>query len=191
VSTGSPAAIERLRPATGDRRERARPVDAEVSVRPKFWVLLLLAVAAIVIQSTLLHPLSVRGARISMVTILVTWVGLRCGVTTGGFLGLIAGLIEDALGGSGSNVLGTALAGYAAGLLNPRFFPDSLPVFVSAVAGATILRDAVAYLVMEIGLGERGMFHHYSHEVAWQVVLNVIVAAAILLTLRVSANIRK
>jgi rod shape-determining protein MreD len=128
---------------------------------------------------------------LSLVTILITWAGMRCGITTGGLIGFIAGLIEDGLGGAGTNVLGTTLAGYAAGLLSPRFFPDSLPVFTSAVAGATILRGAVTYLVMELGLGERGMFRRLSHEIVWQVVLNVSVAAAILLVSRFIANVRK
>jgi rod shape-determining protein MreD len=191
MSTTNSAALDRLRPADSQRAERIQPVDAEISVRPKFWVLVLLALSAIIIQSTLLHPLSVRGASISLVTILVTWTGLRCGVATGGLLGLIAGLIEDGLGSAGANVLGTALAGFFAGLLNPRFFADSLPVFVSAVAGATVLRGIVTYLVMEIGLGERGMFHRYSHEIFWQVILNAAVAAAILFALRLRARAQK
>jgi rod shape-determining protein MreD len=191
VNTTNSAAIDRLRPAESQRAQRIQPVDAEISVRPKFWVLVLLALGAIIIQSTLLRPLVLRGAGISLVTILVTWTGLRCGVATGGFLGLIVGLVEDGLGSAGANVLGTTLAGFFAGLLNPRFFADSLPVFVSAVAGATVLRGIVSYLVMEIGLGERGMFHRYSHEILWQVVLNTAVAAAILLALRLMARVRK
>ena len=186
MSSLDAAAIERLRPE--QRHERIRPQDAEVWVPPKFWVLLLLAVAAILAQSTVLHAVSLRGATMSLVTVLLVWTGLRCGVTTGGLLGLLAGLIEDALGGGGTNVLGTTLVGFGAGLLNARFFADSLPVFVSAVAGATIVRAATTYAVLELGFGERGLFHRSSHELVWQILLNVVAAALTLLVLRARAH---
>lgn len=185
------AALDRLRPEGEQRRERVRPEEAEVSVPPRFWVLVLIAVGAIIVQTTLLGSVTLRGAHVSLVTVLLVWTGLRCGISTGGVLGVIAGLIEDALGGGGANVLATTLVGFAAGLLNVRFFADSLPVFVSAVAGATVLRGMVTYLVMEIGFGERGTFHRVSHELVWQVVMNCIVAAIVLLVLRVISHARR
>jgi rod shape-determining protein MreD len=183
-------AIERLRSEHQQRPERIRPQDAEVWVPPKFWVLVLLAVAAILAQSTLLHVVSLRGATVSLVTVLLVWTGLRCGVTTGGLLGLCAGLVEDALGGGGTNVLGTTLVGFGAGLLNTRFFADSLPVFVSAVAGATIVRAVTTYAVLELGFGERGLFHRSSHELVWQILLNVVAAALTVLALRALGHAR-
>lgn len=187
----TPTAIERLRLQGAEPRERVRPQDAEVSVRPKFVWLATLALAAIVAQSTILRSVSLGGAHLSLLTILLVWTGLRCGVTTGGILGFIAGLVEDGLGSGGANVLGTTLVGFGAGLLNTTFFSDSLPVFVAAVASATIVRGIVTYLVMEIGLGERGMFHRYSHELVWQVLLNAVAAAITLLVLRAIAHARK
>ena len=185
------AALERFRPEGEERHPRVRPEEAEVFVPPRFWVLVVLAIGAVLIQSTLLRPLALRGAHISLVTVLLVWTGLRCGISTGGILGFIVGIIEDALGGSGANVLATTLVGFSAGLLNVRFFADSLPVFVSAVAGATILRGIVTYLVSEVGLGVRGSFHRVSHELVWQVLLNSIVAALTLLVLRAIANARR
>jgi len=191
VSSALPsAALDRLRPE-GAHQPRVRPEEAEVSIPPRFWVLVLLAIAAIIVQSTLLRPLSLRGAHVSLVTVLLVWTGLRCGIGTGGALGFIAGLIEDALGAGGANVLATTLVGYCAGLLNVRFFADSLPVFVSAVAGATVLRGIVTYLVMEAGLSERGSFHRVSHELVWQVLLNALAAAIALLTLRAVQHARR
>lgn len=158
---------------------------------PSFALLCALMLGAIIAQSTFLQSVSLRGAHASLVTILLVWTGLRCGVGAGGWLGLIAGLAEDALGGSGTDVVGTTLAGYAAGLLSVRFFSDSLPVFLTAVAGATFLRGLTAYLVMEIGLGERGLFHRLSHEWAWQALLNCALAAVALLVVRVAAHLRR
>jgi rod shape-determining protein MreD len=185
------AALDRFRPEGEQRHPRVRPEEAEVFVPPRFWLLVALAIAAVILQSTLLRPLSLRGAHISLVTVLLVWTGLRCGISTAGVLGLIVGLIEDALGGSGANVLATTLVGFSAGLLNVRFFADSLPVFVAAVAGATVLRGIVSYLVSEVGLGVRGSFHRVSHELVWQVVLNSVVAAVTLLILRAIANARR
>jgi rod shape-determining protein MreD len=191
VSSLNSAALERLRPENQTRPERIRPQDAEVWVPPRFWVLVLLAIAAILIQSTLFRFFSLRGSSVSLLTVLLVWTGLRCGVTTGGLLGLVAGLIEDALGGGGTNVLGTTLVGFGAGMLNARFFADSLPVFVSAVAGATIVRAITTYFVLEFGFGERGLFHRSSHALVWQILLNVIAAALTLLVLRAIAHARR
>jgi len=184
-------ALDRLRPEGGERRTRVRPEEAEVSVPPRFWVLVLVGVAAIVVQSTLLRSFSLREAHLSLVTVLLVWTGLRCGITTGGLLGLILGLVEDALGGGGANVLATTLVGFCAGLLNVRFFADSVPVFVSAVAGATVVRAVITYAVMELGFGERGSFHRVSHELVWQIVLNSIAAAIVVLVLRAIAHARR
>jgi len=191
MSSLTPAATHRLRPEGAEPRERVRPQDAEVSVRPKFVWLAALALGAIVAQSTILRSVSLGGAHPSLLTVLLVWTGLRCGVTTGGILGFGAGLVEDGLGSGGANVLGATLVGFGAGLLNTSFFSDSLPVFVSAVAGATIVRGIVTYLVMEIGLGERGMFHRYSHELLWQALLNAVAAAITLLAVRAIAHARK
>ncbi len=183
------AALERLRPQ-GAKRDRVRPEDAQVSVPPRFWVLALIALIAVILQATLLRPLSLRGANVSLVTVLLVWTGLRCGITTGGALGIFAGVVEDALGGGGANVLATTLVGFCSGLLHVRFFADSLPIFVSAVAAATVLRASVTYLVVEIGIGQRGTFHRLSHELVWQVLLNSLAAAIALIALRASRHAR-
>ena len=187
----SGAALDRLRPQGEARRERVRPGDAEISVPPKFWILVLVAIAAIVAQSTLLRAVSLRGANVSLVTVLLVWAGMRGGTSMGGLLGIVAGVVEDALGGGGANVLATTLVGYGAGLLSARFFADSLPIFVSAVAAATVVRGLVTYAVVELGFAERGSFHRVSHELVWQVLLNCAVAAVVLLAARARAHARR
>lgn len=189
--TADSASLHRLRPGSHEPRSRVRPEDAEISTPPRFWVLVLIAVAAIIVQTTLLRPLELHGAHASLVTIVLVWTGLTCGISTGGVLGIIAGLIEDAMGGGGANVLATMLVGFSAGLLNVRFFADSLPVFISAVAGGTVLRGLVTYLVLELGFSERGTFHRTSHELFWQVVLNCLVAAILLLVMRAVTHARR
>ncbi len=171
-------------------RERIRPEDAQISIPPSFGLLFALALAAIVLQSTLLHTLRLHGAQVSLVTVLVVWTGLRGGITSGGWLGLLTGVVEDALGGAGTNVIGSTLVGFVAGLLSVRFFSDSLPVFVSAVAAATWVRGLLAYAVLDFGLGERGSFQRITHELVWQTLLNCGVAIIVLLVLRVRSHMQ-
>jgi len=191
MSSAHPAqAAPRLREAERVRHTPAGgSVDAEVYVATPFWLLLVLAVVAVLLQATLLHGVTLRGAHVSLLTVLIVWAGMRCGVWTGGWLGLIGGLLEDALGGGGANVLGATLAGFGAGLLSSRFFSDSIPVFVAAVAGATIVRTLTTLVVTELALGERGLFHRISHEMLWQLLLNCVVAALVLLVLRAASHV--
>ena len=170
------------------RAARRRSIDAEVSVAPRFSVLLLLGLGAVLLQSTLLHGVALRGAHVSLVTLLLVWTGLRCGVVAGGWLGFICGLLEDALGGGGVNVLSATLVGFLSGLLANRFFSDSLPVFLGALAGATAVRYAATYLFLEFVYGERGLFHPLSHEFVWATLLQCALGAALLLGLRARAH---
>ena len=179
----------RLRAAP--RRSAKHAVDAEVFAAPRFWLLVLLAALAVLAQSTILHSLTLRDAHLSLVTVLVVWTGLRCGVVAGGWLGLFGGFLEDALGGAGGNVLSGALAGFAAGLLSNRFFSDSLPIFVIAVAAATFFLGTVSYVVMDVAFGEHGMFVRTEHALAWQALLNCSAAIVVLLWLRLRENVRR
>src|SRR5215472_16989324 len=140
------------------RTARREPVDAEISVAPRFSFLILLGVLAIVLQATLLHGITLRGAHLSLTTVLLVWTGLRCGVVTGGWLGVLCGTIEDALGGGGANVIAATLVGFLSGMLSNRFFADSLPVFLTATVVATGVRYAATYFFFEFIDGERGLF---------------------------------
>ena len=173
-----------LRLRGGPARARRAPVDAEVSVAPRFSMLLALGIGALLVQSTLLHGLTFRGAHVSLVTVLVVWTGLRCGVVTGGWLGLILGFLEDALGGGGANTIATMLVGFGSGMLANRFFSDSLAVFLSALTVATAIRFVAAYIFFEFIDGERGLFIPLSHEFVWSALLNAIAGAVVLLAVR-------
>jgi len=167
-----------------------RPVDAGAAAPPRFALLLLLAAIAVLLQVTLAHAWTLRGAQPSLLTVLIVWTGLRCGPTTGGWLGLIGGVLEDALGGGGANVLGGALVGFLSGLLSSRYFAESLTVVIAAVAGGTIVRNAVSYIVLEIAYGDRGTYHRFAHATAWEVLLNCTLAAIVVLALRWWSNRR-
>jgi rod shape-determining protein MreD len=177
-----------LRLRGGPARTRRVPVDAEVSVAPRFSVLLVLGLVALLLQSTLLHGVTLRGAHVSIVTVLVVWTGLRCGVVAGGWIGLILGVLEDALGGGGANTIAATLIGFGSGMLANRFFSDSLPVFLSALTAATAIRYAATYIFFEFIDGERGLFIPLSHEFVWSVLLNGLVGTVVLLAVRAHSH---
>jgi len=187
VSVHDPASSS-LRLRGGPARARRAPVDAEVSVAPRFSVLLVLGLVALLLQSTLLHGVTLRGAHVSIVTVLVVWTGLRCGVVAGGWIGLILGVLEDALGGGGANTIAATLIGFGSGMLANRFFSDSLPVFLSALTVATAMRYAATYIFFEFIDGERGLFIPLSHEFVWSALLNAIVGTVVLLGLRAHSH---
>ena len=170
------------------RAARHRPIDAEISVPPRFWILLLIGIIAIALQATVLRGLTFRGAHVSLVTVLLVWTGLRCGVVAGGWLGLICGLIEDALGGGGGNTISGALVGFLSGTLANRFFSDSLPVFLGAIVTGSAIRAAAGYLFFEFIDGERGLFIPMSHAFVWTALLNCAVGTVVLLGLRARAH---
>ena len=180
------AAVPRLRQAP--RPAQRRQVDAQIAVPPRLLTLILLTLAVALLQGTLLQHVSLRGARLSAMTVLVVWTGLRCGVATGGFIGLLGGLLEDASGGSGNNVLGTTLAGAAAGTLANRFFFDSIPVSIGTVAAASALRAYTNYIILESAFGYRGLFARTSDALLWQIVLNCSSALLLMLYLRLRAH---
>jgi rod shape-determining protein MreD len=183
VSVHDPASSS-LRLRGGPARARRAPVDAEVSVPPRFSALLVLGLVALLLQSTLLHGVTLRGAHVSIVTVLVVWTGLRCGVVAGGWIGLILGVLEDALGGGGANTIAATLVGFGSGMLANRFFSDSLPVFLGALTVATAIRYAAYYIFFEFIDAERGLFIPLSHEFVWSVLLNATVGTVVLLALR-------
>lgn len=176
--------VDKLRAAPRVLFGPRRPVDAQIAETPRFSMLLVLVVVAVFVQATVAHAWTLRGAQPSLLTVLIVWSGLRCGPTMGGLLGLFGGALEDALGGGGANVLGTTLIGFLAGLLSSRYFADSLPVVIGAVAAGTIVRNAVTYFVLEVGFGERGLYHQLAHVTAWQVLLNCAIAAVAIVALR-------
>ncbi|MDQ2818114.1 MAG: hypothetical protein M3T49_07910 [Candidatus Eremiobacteraeota bacterium] len=172
------------------RPHNPQPVDAEVWVAPKFAALAALAVVCVILQATLLAHVSVGGAQVGLLTVLIVWTGLRCGVTTGGWLGLLGGICEDALGGHGLNVVGTTLIGFGAGMLSSRFFHDSFPIFVGATAAATLVRAGITYIVLETAFGYRGLFEREAHSALWLVALNCATASVVIVYLRLKLRPR-
>ena len=175
---------QRLRAAPRVLFGPRRPVEAGTSAPPRFTTLLLIAAGLALAQTVFAHAWTVRGAQPSPLSVLIVWTGLRCGPTTGGWLGFFGGALEDALGGGGAYVLASTAIGFLAGLFSSRFFADSLLAISIAVAAGTIVRNAITYVVLETALGERGFYHRLAHATAWEVALNCGIAVLALLAAR-------
>ncbi|HMD02664.1 MAG TPA: hypothetical protein VKG44_06815 [Candidatus Baltobacteraceae bacterium] len=97
--------------------------------------------AALVAQSTLPVWLGPRVSRIDLVLLVVLWFAFRSGVRRGAIFGALAGLCEDALGGSAlSWSCATAIIGGLAGAARRTPLAESPPFLIAGVALATLLR---------------------------------------------------
>ncbi len=131
-------------------------------------------VAALVLQTTL-SGLLPETATLDLVLVVVVYLALTSGPTTGIVVGSAAGLVQDALssGVMGIGALAKTLVGFAVGRLGTQFIVTaSLPRFV-VFAGATVAHAAV-FMGLYAGLGLRTFDDPYGG-VALQAVGNAVV----------------
>lgn len=130
--------------------------------------------AALVVQTTLTTFVP-RTAAIDFVLIVVVYLSLSFGPTTGVVAGTVAGLIQDTLssGIMGIGALAKTLVGFAAGRIGTQFIVTApLPRFV-VFLGATVLHAAV-FMGLYVLLGLREFRDPYA-AVAGQAIGNAVV----------------
>jgi rod shape-determining protein MreD len=106
---------------------------------------ILAVVAALALQTTLARFLVRGAAAIDLVLVVVVYVALTFGPTTGLLTGTFAGLVQDALsiGVIGIGGLAKTIVGFLAGIIGTQFIvANSVPRFV-VFFGATALHAAV------------------------------------------------
>jgi rod shape-determining protein MreD len=106
---------------------------------------ILAVVAALALQTTLARFLVRGAAAIDLVLVVVVYVALTSGPTTGLLTGTFAGLVQDALsyGVIGIGGLAKTIVGFLAGIVGTQFIvANSVPRFV-VFFGATVLHAAV------------------------------------------------
>jgi rod shape-determining protein MreD len=106
---------------------------------------ILAVVAALALQTTLARFLVRGAAAIDLVLVVVVYVALTFGPTTGLLTGTFAGLVQDALsiGVIGIGGLAKTIVGFLAGIVGTQFIvANSVPRFV-VFFGATALHAAV------------------------------------------------
>lgn len=115
----------------------------------KYFVLLILAVLALILQTTLFHELALAGAKPDLVLILIIFMAIICGPQKGGITGFLLGLLEDLYLGRfiGMNCLSKGLTGITAGLLTLGAFSENLLVPIITVFLGTLLNGFIYFFL--------------------------------------------
>ncbi|HEY0799058.1 MAG TPA: hypothetical protein VGD50_07895 [Candidatus Baltobacteraceae bacterium] len=151
---------------------------------PAWWKIAAALFIALVLQTTLLRAMEVRGARLSLVFLLVLWFAVHAGVRRGALFGAIAGLCEDALGASGvAWTIADAAAGAIAAALARTPLGDSLLLAPPAVMVLSLVRYVLFLVALRIEHGASTAVPSYWHAALWQSLFN---AGAALLALLIA-----
>lgn len=171
-----------------ERRARAAatmPPVAALAVPP--WPVALIALAiALLLQTTLLHAAHFRGGTLSAVFLVVLWYAGSAPAGQGALFALIAGALEDALGGT-TGAAWTIATPIAAFLIVRivREVPWRSAAFLGTLAGvAALVRSVLFWVVMA---AERHASHigtTETHAAAWSAFLDGLAAFAILVAFR-------
>ena len=153
---------------------------------PQWHVVALVLAVAIVVQTTLLHFLAIRGATPSLVLVAVVWFAIRVDARRAAIYGLFAGICEDVLaaGTGGAWTISTTVTAMLTSVLSRGFFADSIPIVAAATAIATLVRDLIFWTVMSLEGYPSGLAGVHFHQALWQALLDVAVMIAAMLLVR-------
>ena len=146
---------------------------------------------ALLLQVELMHYVWWHHAEPSLVVIAVVWYALRTDTWRAVLFGLIAGACEDLLGGAGTGAgtgggwtIATTLTALLVSSLSRGFFADSIPIGAAAVAVATLFRRWIFWIVLSLEGYPRGFAVAHFHQALWEALMNLLVAAVLILVLR-------
>ena len=148
--------------------------------RPARWPSLALAAAiAIVLESTWLRALRVRGASLDLVVVFVAWYAATAGPSRGLLYGALCGLVEDALAirTGAAHMLALGLTGTFCGLGSRFVLPDSVFAIAAIVAAGTVFNDSIFWATMSIGGYPDGLATLRFHRSVWSALLGAIAFA--------------
>ncbi|HMM22800.1 MAG TPA: rod shape-determining protein MreD [Selenomonadales bacterium] len=117
-------------------------------MRMLVWVLLL--IAALVLQATLVPLIAVKGIRPDLLLLAVVSCGLLLGKEQGVGVGFFAGLLQDLASGNifGLNILSKMACGYMAGLLERKVFKENILLPILTILLATLFNGALTVFLM-------------------------------------------
>ena len=135
---------------------------------------------------------SIRGVYPDAFLVAVIYYALHSDSRRAGIYGLIAGLCEDLLdlGSGGSWTVSTTLVGLLAGMLSRNFFSDSLLLAASLAAIATLVREAIFWIMRSLEGYPAGLAGIHFHAALWQALLNAALIAIVILLGRWRENYR-
>lgn len=119
-------------------------------MRSLFFLLLILG--ALILQTTILNFIVIRGVKPDLVLILVILNGFLRGTREGAFLGFVGGVLQDLVSGGyfGVNALSKMFAGYLAGLGEGRLYRDNRIIAAGLTGICTIGAQMLYYLLLTL-----------------------------------------
>jgi cell shape-determining protein MreD len=179
----SDADIARTRALWTANKPGETAAPAYVGDPPAWWLAALALGAALLLQSTLLAHLQLRGATIPFVTLIVAWYGLRTGTVSGLAFGLVAGACEDALAGStgAAWTFATGLIGLACGRIHGTWLADVRLALVPGAALVTFLRYCIFAVALQMEGRTLAQPLAHLHAALWQSLLGGVLALALLI----------
>lgn len=111
--------------------------------------LVIFAFFAAILQSTILHKLSLYNAVPDLILLIIIWTSYYNGTMSGQIVGFLAGLILDFLSAAplGLNALIRTIIGALAGLLRGNFILDLIFLPMLLCASATALKAALLFIL--------------------------------------------
>jgi rod shape-determining protein MreD len=155
-------------------------------VGPRWYVAAAWLVAALIVQTTVVHAVAIRNVVPSFVLVVVVWYAMRVDARRATLYGLLAGALEDALapGTAASWTIATGAAALAASLLSRGFFADSVPLVAAITVVATLLRALIFWTVMALFGYPTGLAGMHFHEALFAALLNVALIVVTMLVVR-------
>ncbi|VBB07864.1 cell shape-determining protein mred [Lucifera butyrica] len=114
------------------------------------WLLLILAI--LILQATIIPLLDIQGVRPDILLILVVSCGLLSGKEYGVGIGFFSGLLQDLASGNifGLNILSKMATGYLFGMAERKVFKENILLPVLGVFAATIVNNLLMILLLFI-----------------------------------------
>lgn len=161
---------------------RSRFRSIEIVNGPPFWRSAGCVALGLFVQTVAAPLLVVRSGMPSFVTIAVVLYALRVGARRGTILGIIAGVLSDALAGTGGAwTLAYTLLAFACGAISSDFFSDGVITPSLFVGLAVCARSAVFWAVMAAEGYPRGYGTVHLHGALESGVLTAVYAFVYLL----------
>ena len=130
------------------------------SFASKLWL-----VVALFVQTAFAPELTVHGVLPSFVIIVVVLYALRVGARSAVLLGALAGILTDAIAGTGGGwTIAYIIVAVGSGALRARFFADGIVLPSVAVAGAVLVRNTIFWIVMTAEGFPRGYGQLHLHQ---------------------------
>ncbi|MBP2625972.1 MAG: rod shape-determining protein MreD [Firmicutes bacterium] len=135
-------------------------------------------VATVILQSTLLPLIAIKGTCPDMLLIIVVSYALLSGREKGVGMGFFAGLLQDLAFGSifGTNTISKLATGYIFGLAERKVFKEHVLLPVAATAVATVFNGLVMFMVLFMLGYKADIVSTFMNNVVPLVGYNVIIA---------------